>query len=115
SLARSRDRARVPRRDAARRGREGRALLLDVRPEVLLDEDHAGSAGIRRTAGRGRRDRRARAGAAREGGGVPEERRRDLPQGLSARGAWARGGAPTHLAKGLIGHVRERGFHATGN
>ena len=28
-------RARVPRRDAARRRRQGRALLLDVRPEVL--------------------------------------------------------------------------------
>jgi thiamine biosynthesis protein ThiC len=38
------DRARVPRRDAARRRRQGRALLLDVRPEVLLDEDHAGGA-----------------------------------------------------------------------
>ena len=30
-LARSRDRPRVPRRDAAGRGRQGRALLLDVR------------------------------------------------------------------------------------
>ena len=29
-------RARLPRRDAARRRRQGRALLLDVRPEVLL-------------------------------------------------------------------------------
>ncbi len=39
-LARPRAGARLPRRDAARRGREGRPLLLDVRPELLLDEDH---------------------------------------------------------------------------
>ena len=40
-VARSRDRARVPRRDASGRRREDRALLLDVRPAFLLDEDHA--------------------------------------------------------------------------
>ena len=38
-------RARLPRRDAAGRRRQGGALLLDVRPQVLLDEDHAGRAG----------------------------------------------------------------------
>ena len=32
----------IPRRDAAQGGAQGRALLLHVRPEVLLDEDHAG-------------------------------------------------------------------------
>ena len=31
---------------------QGRALLLDVRPQVLLDEDHAGSARLRGGAGR---------------------------------------------------------------
>ena len=34
----------LPRRDAARRRREGGALLLDVRPEVLLDAAHAPAA-----------------------------------------------------------------------
>ena len=42
-LARSRHREGLPRRDAARPRRQDRALLLDVRPEVLLDEDHRGS------------------------------------------------------------------------
>jgi hypothetical protein len=37
----------VPRPDAAGRRRQDRALLLDVRPEVLFDEDHAGSARFR--------------------------------------------------------------------
>jgi hypothetical protein len=32
--------ARDPRRDAAEGGPQGRPLLLDVRPEILLDEDH---------------------------------------------------------------------------
>ncbi len=44
--ARSRHRARIPRRDAAQGGAQGRAFLLDVRAEVLLDEDHAGRAGL---------------------------------------------------------------------
>ena len=47
-VARSGDGARVPRRDAAGAGREGRALLLDVRPALLLDEDHPGRARLRR-------------------------------------------------------------------
>ena len=46
--ARPRGRARVPRRDAAAGGRQARALLLDVRPALLLDEDHAGGARLRR-------------------------------------------------------------------
>ena len=45
--ARSGARPRVPRRDAARRRREGRALLLHVRPEVLLDGDHAAGPRLR--------------------------------------------------------------------
>ena len=48
--ARSRHRARLPRRDAAQGGAQGRALLLDVRAEVLLDEDHRRRARIRRRA-----------------------------------------------------------------
>ncbi len=47
---RSRHRARISRRDAAEGGAQGGALLLHVRPEVLLDEDHAGRARLRRHA-----------------------------------------------------------------
>ena len=36
-----------PRRDAAQGSPQGRAFLLDVRPEILLDEDHAGRARLR--------------------------------------------------------------------
>ena len=39
-LARPRHRARLPRRDAAQGGAQSRALLLHVRAQVLLDEDH---------------------------------------------------------------------------
>ena len=38
---------RVPRRDAAAGGRQARALLLDVRTALLLDEDHPGCARLR--------------------------------------------------------------------
>ena len=48
--ARPRHRARVPRRDAAQGSPQGRAFLLDVRAEVLLDEDHPGRARLRRRA-----------------------------------------------------------------
>ena len=44
--ARSRHRARISRRDAAEGSAQGGAFLLHVRPEVLLDEDHAGRAGL---------------------------------------------------------------------
>ena len=62
-LARPGDRAQLPRRDAARRGRQGRALLLDVRPALLLDEDHPGRAATTRpsTASRARPRRWSRA------------------------------------------------------
>ena len=42
--ARSGDRPGVSRRDAARRRRQGGALLLDVRAEILFDGDHAAGA-----------------------------------------------------------------------
>ena len=45
----------LPRRDAAEGSPQGRAFLLDVRPEILLDEDHAGRARLRRDAERSRR------------------------------------------------------------
>src|SRR6185369_10428233 len=74
-LAGSGEGARVPRRDAPRRGREGGALLLDVRPALLLDAAHPGGPG----GGRG-------AGAEGEGGGVPAGRRGDLPLTGERRG-----------------------------
>ena len=49
--ARSGDRARVPRRDAAGRRREGRALLLDVRTEVLQHGADAAGARLRERRG----------------------------------------------------------------
>ena len=59
--ARSGDRARLPRRDAAGRRRQGRALLLDVRAEVLQHGADAAGARLRGTKGledaRGRRGR----------------------------------------------------------
>ncbi len=55
--ARSRHRARISRRDAAEGGAQGRAFLLDVRAEILLDEDHAGRARLRRKAQRQREGR----------------------------------------------------------
>ena len=75
----------VPRRDAAAGGREARALLLDVRPALLLDEDHAGRARVRRAARACRTSRRPGKGHGREGGGVRGAGRRDLPAGVTRR------------------------------
>ena len=44
----------LPRRDAAEGSAQGGAFLLHVRPEILLDEDHAGRAGLRGDAERKR-------------------------------------------------------------
>ena len=46
-LARSGNGGAIPRPDAPRRRRQDRPLLLDVRAEVLLDEDHPGSPRVR--------------------------------------------------------------------
>ena len=54
--ARSGNRARLSRRDAAEGRAQGRAFLLDVRAEILLDEDHAGRARLRGDAERSERD-----------------------------------------------------------
>ena len=80
------DRPRLPRRDAAGPRRQGGALLLDVRPEVLQHGDHPAAA-PRGPAGHGREERGvqeagrdlrglaglsvSRAAAARPPGGVP--------------------------------------------
>src|ERR1700722_5266445 len=72
-------RARIPRRDLAEGRAQGGALLLDVRPEVLLDEDHAGRARLRGELGR-QREGRARPRRGAEGHGATrggERRRRD--------------------------------------
>ena len=63
------NRAQLPRRDAAEGGAQGRAFLLDVRAEILLDEDHAGRAGLR---GEPRRQR--------EGGARPRRRRSGMEE-----------------------------------
>ena len=84
-LARPGDRARLPRRDPAGRGRQAGPLLLDVRPALLLDEDHAGRPRLRRQARHRGGDGGRRAGASRESRGVQEERRRDLSPRLVRR------------------------------
>ena len=71
-VARPRNRAQIPRRDPARRRRQDRPLLLDVRPEVLQHEDHAGSP---RVCGEAERRRDARGGT-RDGGDEREVPRR---------------------------------------
>ena len=63
-VARSRHRAQIPRRDAAQGSAQSGAFLLDVRAEILLDEDHPGRARLRRDAERsfiGRHPRRRKA------------------------------------------------------
>ncbi len=78
-LPRSREGASISRRNAAGGKREGRALLLDVRPAILLDENHPGRPGLCQ-------DDRARSGAGdstRARGkiaGVPRAGWRDLPR-----------------------------------
>ena len=48
---RPRNRRAIPRPDPARGRRQDRPLLLDVRAQILLDEDHAGSPRVRAAAG----------------------------------------------------------------
>src|SRR5690606_25831490 len=77
-------RARLPRRDPAQGLGQGRALLLHVRTEVLLDEDHPGSPRVRR---RERPDRRAeghRGGLRGTGRTLQGRGLGDLPAGLTA-------------------------------
>ena len=74
---RSRAREGVPRRDAPRRRRQDRPLLLDVRSPLLLDGDHPAGPRLRRPAGHHtrRRPRTGHEGTVRR---VPQARRRDL-------------------------------------
>src|SRR5205823_1689452 len=74
---RPRTRARLPRRNPSGRGREGVALLLDVRSALLLDEDHAGRPRLRRVARRQRRGGPAE-GSCGEGPRISGKRERDL-------------------------------------
>jgi phosphomethylpyrimidine synthase len=85
-LAGSGDGAGVPRRDLASRGGEARPLLLHVRAQVLLDEDHPGSARVRRPARAGRGDGGGRRGTQGESRRVSPRGRRDLPAGVMLRG-----------------------------
>ena len=70
---RPRHRAQLPRRDAAQGGPQGRALLLDVRPEILLDEDHRRRPRIRGGAERQREGGAVSGGGAEGHGGDVEE------------------------------------------
>ena len=74
-VAGSRDRTGVSRRNVAGRRREGRALLLDVRPEVLQHGDHAADS---RRGGR-------RGGSRRKGCGIPSAVMRATGAGLRLR------------------------------
>ena len=78
----------LPRRDAAGRRRQGGALLLDVRAEVLLDGAHAAGARLRRRAQPHERGR-AQGGHAGEVGGVQEGRRDLREQAFVAAGLQA--------------------------
>ena len=67
-VARSGHRAQLPRRDAAQGSAQGGAFLLDVRAEILLDEDHPGRARLcrdaqRQGAGHGAQEAGSAAGA----------------------------------------------------
>ena len=77
-VARSRHGAKIPRRDLAQGQPQGRAFLLDVRAEVLLDEDHAGSSqrggSPCRHGGKVARVPRSGRRALRAGGGVARRR-----------------------------------------
>ena len=91
--ARSGAGARVPRRDPAQGVGQGGPLLLDVRAEVLLDEDHPGRARLREGARHRERAGRGAGGARREGGRVPALGKRDLPAGLREEGPGRAGDA----------------------
>ncbi len=88
---RPRHRARVPRRDPAQGQQQGGAFLLDVRAQVLLDEDHPGGARVRRPA-RHRGDRRGRGRHGRQVGRVQGRRRRDLHPDPTSLSRHASGG-----------------------
>src|SRR6185436_14894121 len=64
------------RRDAAQGRPQGRALLLHVRPQVLLDGDYAAGAGLRGEAERARRG----AGQGHDGGGPGGRHGGDEPE-----------------------------------
>ncbi len=98
--ARPRHGARLPRRDLAQGGPQGRAFLLHVRAEVLLDGDHPRGARLRGALERG--GRRARRGddADRPGG-------RGRPRGRHGRDG---GQVPRHGRGGVCADGEKREF-----
>jgi len=78
SRPRSGEGAGIPRRDLAERGGQARALLLDVRPALLLDEDHPGRARLRQGSRRRQRGRCAGQRHGRESARIPRAGQRDL-------------------------------------
>ena len=89
------------------RGRQGGALLLHVRAEVLLDEDHRGRARVRAGAGHrdGRGDRRR---DAREGRRVPASGRGAVRAGDRGRLTWDGVGGATPRWRRHSGTMRPR-------
>ena len=79
AVAGPRHRAGIPRRDAAGRTGQDRALLLDVRAEVLLDAHHPGCPRLRRRARARQRGSHRGGDAARDGGEVGRVRRARQP------------------------------------
>ena len=95
-------------------GRQARPLLLDVRPALLLDEDHAGRARLRGEAGRGG-ERGPGKGAGSQGGRVRPPGRADLRQGLTDDVAGQRAGRRARrAASGRCLTGARRGFKRQG-
>jgi phosphomethylpyrimidine synthase len=94
------NRPQVPRRDPAQGGAQDRALLLDVRTQVLLDEDQPGGAGVRR-----------RPGPERSGGSGHGRDEREVPRAgvrdLSEDGV----GLPSPLREKAAAKRTDEGFH----
>src|SRR6185503_6868410 len=109
-LARPRDGARLPRRDAAAGRREGGALLLDVRAEVLLDGDHPAGARVRRHPWR-RGRAGSRGGARREGPRVRRAGQRALPLALADRRAGNTRRCPSLLLANGAGGILPRSIY----
>src|SRR5262249_40297638 len=79
-LARPGHRAPIPRRDLAQGGAQSRALLLHVRAEILLDEDHPGRARLRRD------PERSAGGYGGDVGKIPADGKRGLRRGGQGEG-----------------------------
>ena len=96
---RPRDRPRIPRREPPEGGPQDRALLFDVRPEILLDEDQPGDP--RR---RGWAERCGGSGYGGDGGEVPGAGQRDRCRG-GRRGGLRGGNGLSRSKQRLHGNI----------